>query len=294
MATLSSSKLLSGYSSNSSDNGCSSSSTTSARSNYNNNNNNNHKKRPHKPNTDWKSGSLSGYSAEREDNSAQTAPVLLIDLHGTTSRKTHHYEQNSCEKRRKTNELQFAASSVKADLARAGVPYPEIEMDKQCTTFPGETISLKNVRLVYSKDMKFPTVSPTVSSKSSFSDYEHLLSQCCDMYRCTPSRLGKKDSISSDDSERMSSVSDTESDSGHSANGSQTAYVVSPLLEDSLGPARQDLTKTANAGFTTCHVVSSHSLSPAVTMSDVLRLCTQPRYEERLSIEAIAMKIILD
>ena len=258
MVSALSQRLLSGYSSNSSSGSSS-------------------KKRPSKS-KDGKTGSLSGYSADREETSG-TPPIVSIDLLGE-SRKVHAYDPNGCEKRRKTHELQFAASTVKQDLARAGFPYPELDKDKQIMSSPGGgvyRISLKGVRLVRSKEVETPSVVSNSSLNSTASDYEQLMAACYEAYRYKPNQLKGNDGPppSQDSDESTSSVSDTESDSCDSnGNGGSSVFVIPPLLEDSPKPHSKDVENTG--GYITSYNIISSAAS-AVTMSEILSLCKQPR-----------------
>ena len=67
--------------------------------------------------------------------------------------------------------MNFAATSVQDDLERAGMKYNEFNGDNEEVTAPtgskDVTIKLKNVALMYSKEVKAPLIASNVSSKSS-------------------------------------------------------------------------------------------------------------------------------
>ena len=257
MVSALSQRLLSGYSSNSSSGSCS-------------------KKRKSNSN-DVKSDNGSGYSADREETNG-SPPIGSIDL--LEGRKVHSYDPNGCEKRRKTHELQFAASTVKQDLARAGFPYPELDKDKETMSSPGKgecTISLKGVRLINSKELETPSVVSNASFKSTATDYEQLMAQCYQLYKPCRQSSNKEELVSSQDSDRStSSVSDTESDSCESnGNGGSSVFVIPPLLEDPPKPKAVEVT-SKESSITACNVISSSE--SAVTMSEMLSVCKQPRY----------------
>ena len=116
--------------------------------------------------------SLSGYSGDKEDTSV-VPPVYSIDFHDkkTSSPISGRTKDANCPKRQKTIQMNFAATSVQDDLERAGMKYKEFNRDNEEVTAPtgskDVTIKLKNVALMYSKEVKAPLIASNVSSKSS-------------------------------------------------------------------------------------------------------------------------------
>lgn len=223
--------------------------------------------------------SESGYSADREEQSI-SPPLVSIDLLGV-GRENVPRDTSPCPKRRKRNELEYAVSSVKADLARAGIELPEIEKEMQTTALVGDaSINLKGVRLMHSSDFETPFVTSNVSSQTSIFDYEQLSKACWGYYPNDLSQLThNKVSLTSaqEDSDRsISSVSGSESDSGDSNGntGNQAVLFIPPLLDDSCAPDTQARPISTITG--SCNIISC--ATNAVTMSEVLQLSKVARY----------------
>jgi hypothetical protein len=220
--------------------------------------------------------SVSGYSADREETSA-SPPVVSIDLLGNF-RRNGLRDPNGCPKRRKINELQFVASSVKADLAMAGVEFKVIDKYlKKATSRGGQSIDLSGGRLMYSKDVEPPVVSPSVSVQSLDYDYAALAFACSSAYSNCTSQLRQNTGFpTSQDSVRStSSVSDTESDSGDSNTNEKNApqvLSIPALFEGSLDADKQ---AKPELNSSSCHIVSC--AANAVTMGEMLQLSKTAR-----------------
>lgn len=259
-----STRLMSGYTSSNSS--CNSSSNASS------------KKRPASSN--GKLDSITGYSADGEETSG-FPPLASIDL-----QEEHRGSSDlngGFQKRRKKNELQFAALSAKADLARAGKTYPTIDRNKEkMTSTNGSIINLKGVNLIHSKEFEMPTFSSSSSAKNMFVDYQMMVAACHDSYRhdtLRPNTEESKISSSLQDSDRRSStswVSDAESEACHSnnTNGSSPVFLIPPLLDDSLMSSKTEPCKSSPL-TSACHIISSSAT--AVTMSEMLQLSTKAR-----------------
>ena len=152
--------------------------------------------------------SVSGYSADKESNgnrnnfNAFTDPefppgvVSVHQRHGSNSSKSNGDEGGSsitsvqnCPKRLKKNEVEYAASTVKADLSRAGMKAKPLEVNEGSTVTmaDGTSIKLKGVRLVKSKEVKGPFVlnlssGGCASAEATTSDYETLIRTVHDLY----------------------------------------------------------------------------------------------------------------
>lgn len=212
--------------------------------------------------------SNSGYSADREGLSP-SPPVLSIDFHGRNKRRHDH--DIKCPKRQKQNEMQYTASTIAADLKRAGKEIPPFDKEmKKTSRVKGATIELDRVKLLLSGKAEDVSVESSVSATASPLDYEMLVNACLDAY---PS-LSPCFTVPQDSSDRSaSSVSDTESDSVSSNSGNQT-LVIPPLLEDSF--RRTTLVSTVtNVKLSPCNVISCPS--NAVTMTEMLQLSEAPR-----------------
>jgi hypothetical protein len=234
--------------------------------------------------------SASGYSADREDPSV-SPPLNSIDLLGNS--RGNNSDGN---KRRKRNELEFAATSVKADLARAGVDFRKIEKDREETSCLGNVkINLKGVRLMFSSELDTPIVSSNVSARSTTLDYEALALSCWDSYPNLSNRrkATKNFTPSHQESDRStSSFSDTESESVESSengtnvskNGRRTDKVVTsastnalfipPNIDDHLTAQKQAKRVSIMQGRP-CNIIVSPSNS--VTLSQCLQLSKTAR-----------------
>jgi hypothetical protein len=240
-------------------------------SGYNSSNNSNASSRKRPASSNGKLGSLTGYSADREETS-DFPPLVSIGLHGGRRGSS---DLNGCQKRRKKNELQFAALSAKADLARAGMTYPMIDRNKgKSTSTNGSNISLKGTNLIYSQEFDMPTFSPNSSEKNTFVDYQQMVTACHDSYRHNTLKM-KSSSQDSNRSSRTSWASGTENEPVSSnAEGSSPVFLIPPLLEDSLRSSKADPCKSSPL-TSTCNIISSSAT--AVTMSDMLQLSMKAR-----------------
>lgn len=226
--------------------------------------------------------STSGYSADKEGPATYLPAIVSIDLHGRGEHSAFSRDATNCPKRRKRIEMQFAASSVKTDLERAGVALKTMNKDIESSDSPGGiTINLKGVRLIHSPEVDGPLVSSNVAEKATVADYQILMKAVSGSYPPITQRTmsfdrssSMQDTTSSDQS--TSSVSDTESDSGCDNINSTTNHIlfIPPLVEDTL-----DQSNIANQAVTecssSCNVISC--ASNAVTMSEMLQLSSSAR-----------------
>jgi len=225
--------------------------------------------------------SVSGYSADREGPSSYP-PVVSINLH-SKSKSSTRVDALKCPKRRKKNEMQFAATNVKADLARAGKDFK-----KERSTIIGDmVVKLKDhVKLVYSNDISESLVPPSnIGKQTTITDYAALVSAVSGFYQCKSTRM---DNIKSFErtlpavqnawsEPSTSSVSDTLSDSG-SDNTNNQASTLSPLLEDSLEPnSKHRKTKQKTARTAVNPTIDISSVCHAITMTKILQLSKTAR-----------------
>lgn len=212
--------------------------------------------------------SLSGYSADREESSL-TLPIVSIELSGTRRLRSVR-ELNSCPKRQKRSELQFAASSIKADLARAGIELARVNPSIQKTKVMGPAINLTGVRLQYSR--RHQEAAELYKESATQGDYEALALAC---WHCYPTsamqaKASRKQFGGSQISDRStSSVSDTDSESGEVGNG---LAVIPPLLESKFAEAKNEMHDPAP-----CRIIPSSLCT--YTMGEMLTLTKVPRYE---------------
>ena len=233
---------------------------------------------------------VSGYSADREGPSAYP-PVVSINLHSKSKSSTGVGSLN-CPKRRKKNEIQFAATSVKTDLARAGKDFKPLSKDLERSTILGNAnIKFKDhVKLVHSNNVSGSLVPPSnIAKRTTITDYAALISAVRAFYPCKPTQMSDMKPFEQgqntwSEPSASSSVSDTLSDSG-SDNTNNLASTLSPLLEDSLDTSdnnvnrRQQKAKTtAKATFNPSYDISS--TSNAITMTKILQISKTARYDQ--------------
>lgn len=222
--------------------------------------------------------SLSGYSADREESPSSSPPVVSIHLGCQEKKRNSLQEMDACPKRRKRNELQFAASSVQADLARAGYQFSTVDPNIEHTTRLGPlSINLKEVNLVYSKEFQKQPNRCTAGVTGSLYDYQTLALACSGSYPSNVNReaLSNKVLASSQDSiESASSVSesDTESVSSKTTPANESSIIIPALFSDDVDNLRAPI----SSELKTCNVISSKR--NAVTMGESLELTTTPRY----------------
>ena len=154
------------------------------------------------------SKSVSGYSADKESNSNRNAFTAFTDPEfppgvvsvrqrlGSNGSKNNGDGGGSnitsvqnCPKRLKKNEVEYAASTVKADLSRAGMKAKPLEANEGSTVTmtDGTSIKLTGVRLVPAKEVKGPFVlklsrGGCASAAATTSDYETLIRAVHDLY----------------------------------------------------------------------------------------------------------------
>eukprot|EP00529_Nitzschia_sp_RCC80_P013027 CAMPEP_0113482318 /NCGR_PEP_ID=MMETSP0014_2-20120614/22856_1 /TAXON_ID=2857 /ORGANISM="Nitzschia sp." /LENGTH=591 /DNA_ID=CAMNT_0000375829 /DNA_START=50 /DNA_END=1825 /DNA_ORIENTATION=- /assembly_acc=CAM_ASM_000159 len=181
--------------------------------------------------------SISGYSADKESNNIgnninksnftpSTFPefppgvVSFHQRHGSNSYSNSNNNNGdgdgssntsqsntsfqNCPKRLKKNEIEYAASTLKADLSRAGMNVKPLETNEGSTVTmkDGTSIKLAGVRLVTSKQVTGPFILDSSSSSSppsppirggcasataTTSDYETLIRAVHDLYPYDPS-----------------------------------------------------------------------------------------------------------
>jgi hypothetical protein len=216
--------------------------------------------------------SLSGYSADQEGRSI-SPPVISIDFDGRD--KEMCIGEDRCPKRQRRNKQQFAVSTIKVDLDKAGKEFPAIVKDLKKTTCLGKfSIDLKGVKLLYSKEVTKPFVTSNISAQTSLYDYESLVSSCWESYASSFGPLKQHDQAQYSD-RSTSSVSDAESDSVDSnSNLENQTFLIPPLLDDFFNGAKQ-APLLSSIEMNSCNVISN--ASNAVTMSEILQLSDSAR-----------------
>jgi hypothetical protein len=243
--------------------------------------------------TEKTESSVSGYSGDKEDQSVLPPVLVSIDLHGRENKNSSPSCGRGtldCPKRRKIQETQFAATTAKDDLQRAGMEFKKVNRDLEEVACPGEIrIKLKGVRLIHSNEALAPLVTSNVSQNCTVADYEALVDATREFYAVTslacikPFEQSQGDREGSSSSDRStSSVSDTESDSGSdNVNNGKNNHIllIPPRVEDSMG-AKQKRSSGVLLESSPCNVISC--ASNATTMTESLQLTKDPRCAVKL------------
>lgn len=192
---------------------------------------------------DGAKSSISGYSADKEEHQQSqfsSQPPFNIDFRIKHKQKRNSLAGDECAKRRRMNESNYAASMVREDLARAGLPYPELRTAKPHSIILAN-MDMTRLRVVSSKDITSPFLAPTVMGWNTNmthdvvtdpdSVYNDMLMSCAAFYG-TPACTSQQQFsvISSEDLECTSSVSDTASDDSQSL----TIFDTASRIDDSL------------------------------------------------------------
>lgn len=236
-------------------------------------------------NNEKNESSTSGYSADREGPSAYP-PVVSINLH-SKSRSYSRADVLTCPKRRKKNEMQFAATTVKADLARAGKEFKAIDRDLERPRILKDTnINLKDhVKLLHSNEISESLV-PTsdIGKRTTINDYAALISAVSSFYPCKPTQMSDIKTFERTlpagqnawSEPSTSSVSDTLSDSG--SDNTTNNQALPPLLEDSLDNCGERRKKNQTIAKKEAEP-SDHmsSFSNGITMTKILQLSKTAR-----------------
>jgi hypothetical protein len=172
---------------------------------------------------DGPKSSIGGYTADKEEHEQSpfsSEPPLNIDFLIKQKSKRNSLEGEECAKRRRMNESNYAASTVRDDLARAGLPYPEL-MTADLRSSILANMDKNRLRLISSKDVTSPFLAPVVMGWDTkithdlVTDYVYndMLKSYSAFYG-TPCYTSQQESslISSEDTESTSSISDTASD----------------------------------------------------------------------------------
>eukprot|EP00535_Pseudo-nitzschia_heimii_P000662 CAMPEP_0197179650 /NCGR_PEP_ID=MMETSP1423-20130617/4520_1 /TAXON_ID=476441 /ORGANISM="Pseudo-nitzschia heimii, Strain UNC1101" /LENGTH=385 /DNA_ID=CAMNT_0042629579 /DNA_START=139 /DNA_END=1293 /DNA_ORIENTATION=+ len=230
---------------------------------------------------------VSGYSADREGPSTHP-PVVSTNLHSIYKSSTG-VNALKCPKRQKKNEIQFAAATVKADLARAGKGFETFQKHSQKSSiFANENINLKgHVTLLFSKDISKSLVPPSnIGRQTTIVDYTSLISAVRGFYPHKPTQISDLKSFeqilpspsgqNAWSEPSISSVSDTLSDYG-SYNTNNQVSGLAPLLEDSLDPRTKNRRKNKRKNDTVELIDSTFQSSSEITMASILQLTKTAR-----------------
>jgi len=240
---------------------------------------------------------ISGYSADREGPSTYP-PVVSINLHSKSKSSTSRVDALKCPKRRKKNEQQYQATTVKADLARAGKGFKALSknLERSSILKDADLRTKDRVNLVYSKDISEALVPPSnIGKQTTVADYTSLINAVSVFYPSKPTQMSDIKSFERNlpagqntwSEPSTSSVSDTLSDSG-SDNTNNQASALSPLLEDALDPTSKIQKKLAMTIVNPSNTIPS--ASNAITMTKILQLSKTARYEKLFALTVCGFK----
>lgn len=220
----------------------------------------------------------SGYSADRE-GSASSSPFNTIEVVDGSSKKNESMRKmNNCPKRHKRSELQFAASSVKADLARAGIEFSAVDPQCESTSKFGDvSISLKGVKLMGSKEFgKNPLVNRS-AQPGSLQEYQALALACFGLYPRSLAKPAKISTMSQDSDRSTSSVSESDTESVTSKTNLQSdpeaPYVIPPLSKET---SYKTMSAAPHNPSDSCGLLSMSR--NALSLSETMALTNTPRY----------------
>ncbi|CAB9522981.1 expressed unknown protein [Seminavis robusta] len=244
--------------------------------------------------------SSSGGSSIGEQESRKTVESTRIGLpaRSTTSSSSPSHESNdeterlsnrdACFKRRKIDELRFAASKVKGDLEKGGLPFPSIHAKKP-RALEGYDIDMSNVQLLNSKSVEASPFLTKITMKrpyQSLCDIEQLFAETQKVYskrwiQGDVSDWGDKSSAGSLTSDSESSCvvdipplledalkyKSTEHDSRKAAAVTLETIAMGNALENSSEPR---LVTLSFAPFIIIHVNAAYSRMTGLAAKDVL------------------------
>ena len=141
--------------------------------------------------------------------------------------------RDACFKRRKIDELRFAASRVKEDLEKGGLPFPSIHANKP-RALEGFDIDMSCVRLLSAKNVSTSPFLTAPTGKRSFDRMDEIDQLFTATRKVYSKRWTQGDGIDWDQSSAGSLTSDSES---------SCAVDISPLLEDALKYRTTDTNK---------------------------------------------------
>lgn len=170
--------------------------------------------------------STSSSSSSSNGEIVSRKPKRVLSRSSDDSSTERFSNRDACFKRRKIDELRFAASKVKDDLEKGGLPFPSIH-SKKPRALEGYDISMSNVRLLGAKAVSdSPFLIKATTAKRSYQNVcaiDQLFSETRQVY----SKNYSQGDVSSDWDK--SSTGSLTSDSEASC-----AVDIPPLLEDSL------------------------------------------------------------
>ena len=168
------------------------------------------------------SSGSSGYNRDRDSKLPSVAPRSLSD----TTNYDHDRVSSrvACFKRRKIDELRFAASRVKEDLEKGGLPFPSIHAKKP-RALEGFNIDMSSIQLLGAKSVAASPFLTNIAGKRSFDSMGEIGQLFTETRNIYSKRWVQGDGIDWDKSSEGSLTSDSEA---------SCSVEISPLLEDAL------------------------------------------------------------
>ena len=170
------------------------------------------------------SGSTS--SSDPESQNPSVEPRSLSDQSSSIYNQSSEPVSNrdACFKRRKIDELRFAASRVKDDLEKGGLPFPSVHANKP-RALEGFDINMNSVSLLSAKKVSSSPFLSAFAGKRSFDRMDEIDQLFTATRKVYSKRWTQGDGIDWDKSSTGSLTSDSEA---------SCAVDISPLLEDAL------------------------------------------------------------
>eukprot|EP00542_Grammatophora_oceanica_P009241 CAMPEP_0194046196 /NCGR_PEP_ID=MMETSP0009_2-20130614/20039_1 /TAXON_ID=210454 /ORGANISM="Grammatophora oceanica, Strain CCMP 410" /LENGTH=414 /DNA_ID=CAMNT_0038691397 /DNA_START=27 /DNA_END=1271 /DNA_ORIENTATION=+ len=228
----------------------------------------------------------SGYSADKESDAApmkpfifNTKPPVQIDFHRKSKRAPTDFE--SREKRRKMDEENYVAFSVREDLKKGGLSYPTVRADRPRAIPLAKNLDMSRVTLLSSKSVSdSPFLTPARTPQANGTPdivtaygtlFNEVFKSATASYYATTSQ-STKSSAGGSDAESTSSVSDSGSDDSTESK----MVVISARLDDTLQPTKaKPKKKQQQAPALTSLIACPPSMS--MTMEEAIGVCDAAR-----------------
>lgn len=175
--------------------------------------------------SDFSSTSSSSSNSSSNEGQQRTPDPLRDVSSSRNSSKERFSNRDACFKRRKIDELRYAASQVKEDLEKGGLPFPSVHAKKP-RALEGFDINMSNIRLLNAASVADSPFLTKLAGKRSFQSYSDVSKLCNETQNVYSQRWSQED-VSSDWD--RSSAGSLTSDSEASC-----VVDIAPLLEDSL------------------------------------------------------------
>jgi PAS domain-containing protein len=183
-------------------------------------------------------------------------------------------KDGSCFKRRKIDELQFAASQVKEDLLKSGLPFPSLDLSLHHHIDLDEALTRRGVQRVCAKSVAsspflIPNCVNTVSADATMFDFENLFASTYDCY-------GTIKNSGTNSATVVSVISSTCSEN------MEVGSVIAPLLDDALlraddVAASEEADKASVATVATAHQRRAIYANP-ITIREAFENSGEARY----------------